>query len=142
VQKDLVSGANRRRSLGQPVQHFSKVMLATLLLMLMRLCYDGSFLPLTSPRFGIKYGRLKTGTPPRLDLQSLDVTRLAVQHGDVCPQPFSFRYPAADVPIYYPEPVLFRYSRPPVLEGGGRQQLSTWLTRTSAQTEGGEIERG
>ena len=45
----------------------------------------------TFQRFGIKYGRLKTGTPPRLSLKSLDVTRLSVQQGDEPPQPFSFR---------------------------------------------------
>ncbi len=45
----------------------------------------------TFQRFGIKYGRLKTGTPPRLSLKSLDVSRLSVQQGDQPPQPFSFR---------------------------------------------------
>ncbi len=35
-------------------------------------------------------GRLKTGTPPRLDGASVDWARLAVQHGDAPPPRFSF----------------------------------------------------
>jgi tRNA uridine 5-carboxymethylaminomethyl modification enzyme len=41
-------------------------------------------------RLGLALGRLKTGTPPRLARDSIDWDRLAVQHGDREPQPFSF----------------------------------------------------
>jgi tRNA uridine 5-carboxymethylaminomethyl modification enzyme len=39
---------------------------------------------------GLRMGRLKTGTPPRLDGRSIDRSGLQVQHGDDPPQPFSF----------------------------------------------------
>lgn len=40
---------------------------------------------------GFDWGRLKTGTPPRLDRRSLDFSRLLEQPGDADPTPFSFR---------------------------------------------------
>ena len=39
---------------------------------------------------GFKAGRLKTGTCPRLDGRTIEFDRLAVQHGDPQPLPFSF----------------------------------------------------
>ena len=39
---------------------------------------------------GLRRGRLKTGTPPRLSRRSIDFDRLAVQQGDDDPVPFSF----------------------------------------------------
>jgi tRNA uridine 5-carboxymethylaminomethyl modification enzyme len=39
---------------------------------------------------GLAIGRLKTGTPPRLDRSSIDLDRLPVQRGDEPPVPFSF----------------------------------------------------
>ena len=41
-------------------------------------------------RLGLPLGRLKTGTPPRLEASSLDFDKLAVQLGDSRPRPFSF----------------------------------------------------
>ncbi|MCX5634961.1 MAG: tRNA uridine-5-carboxymethylaminomethyl(34) synthesis enzyme MnmG, partial [Planctomycetota bacterium] len=41
-------------------------------------------------RIGLKLGRLKTGTPPRLDASTVDFDKLEVQYGDKEPVPFSF----------------------------------------------------
>jgi len=41
--------------------------------------------------FGFELGRLKTGTPPRLDRATIDFSMLEPQWGDQPPEPFSFR---------------------------------------------------
>lgn len=54
-------------------------------------------------QLGLRVGRLKTGTPARLDGRSIDLSRLEVQHGDDPPQPFSFstdRITLRQVPCY------------------------------------------
>jgi tRNA uridine 5-carboxymethylaminomethyl modification enzyme len=40
--------------------------------------------------FGFSWGRLKTGTPPRLHRRSIDFSRFQEERGDVPPVPFSF----------------------------------------------------
>src|SRR5262245_39821132 len=40
---------------------------------------------------GFEWGRLKTGTPPRLDKRTIDFSSFEEQHGDPCPTSFSFR---------------------------------------------------
>jgi tRNA uridine 5-carboxymethylaminomethyl modification enzyme len=47
---------------------------------------------------GLSMGRLKTGTPPRLDGKSIDWAQLEVQHGDDPPSPFSFLTRAITTP--------------------------------------------
>jgi tRNA uridine 5-carboxymethylaminomethyl modification enzyme len=60
---------------------------------------------------GLKMGRMKTGTPPRLSYSSIDFSRLQEQPGDVPIRPFSFRSAAID-----------------------RPQISCWITHTTPQT--------
>lgn len=60
---------------------------------------------------GFQLVRFKTGTPPRVNRNTIDFSHLAVQPGDDDPQHFSF---ADDVPV--------------------REQVACWLTYTSADT--------
>lgn len=60
---------------------------------------------------GIKLGRFKTGTPPRIDRKTVDFTMMEEQPGDEYPWRFSFISP------------------PPQ-----REQLSCWLTHSTPET--------
>lgn len=54
-------------------------------------------------QIGFESGRLKTGTPPRVDGRSVDLGKMEVQEGDKDPVPFSFRtskISTAQVPCY------------------------------------------
>ncbi len=45
---------------------------------------------------GFKLGRLQTGTPARLDRNTIDFTGMEKQVGDEIPVPFSFLHDAVD----------------------------------------------
>ncbi|MCB0359764.1 MAG: tRNA uridine-5-carboxymethylaminomethyl(34) synthesis enzyme MnmG, partial [Bdellovibrionales bacterium] len=60
---------------------------------------------------GLRMGRLKTGTPPRLSLRTLKLDQLEPQPGDNPPRPFSFRTRRID-----------------------REQICCWLTATNERT--------
>lgn len=52
---------------------------------------------------GLRVGRLKTGTPSRLDANSIDFSVMDMHGGDVNPAPFSFRTNKSDfVPTQFP----------------------------------------
>ncbi|KAJ5107677.1 hypothetical protein N7456_004352 [Penicillium angulare] len=63
---------------------------------------------------GFSLGRLKTGTPPRLDMKSIDFSALEVQRGDSPPHPFSFLNKTVQV--------------------GDEGQLTCWMTHTNEDT--------
>jgi tRNA uridine 5-carboxymethylaminomethyl modification enzyme len=65
---------------------------------------------------GFETGRLKTGTPPRLDKSTIDFSSTDIQPGDVIPTPFSFRT------------VLDK------LEFPKQRQVDCYLTHTNAET--------
>ncbi|KAE8339257.1 hypothetical protein BDV24DRAFT_176122 [Aspergillus arachidicola] len=60
---------------------------------------------------GFQLGRLKTGTPPRLDAKTIDFKSLEVQKGDSPPQPFSYLNNTVQV--------------------GDEGQLNCWMTHTN-----------
>ncbi len=41
-------------------------------------------------QLGFRLGRFKTGTPPRLDIRTVNLKKMQIQPGDEPPQPFSF----------------------------------------------------
>ncbi len=54
-------------------------------------------------KLGFQSGRLKTGTPPRIDLKSIDLGKTEEQHSDRPPKPFSFQNQAITnklIPMY------------------------------------------
>jgi tRNA uridine 5-carboxymethylaminomethyl modification enzyme len=61
---------------------------------------DAASIPLsrTLHRLGFALGRLKTGTPPRLDGRTIDFGALIRQSGDDVPEPFSFLTTAITTP--------------------------------------------
>ncbi len=62
-------------------------------------------------KLGFEVGRLKTGTPPRLDRRTIDFSQFEEQRGDPLPTPFSFRTRAITQP-----------------------QTACWLAATNAET--------
>ncbi len=48
---------------------------------------------------GFESGRMKTGTPPRVDGRSLNYERMEIQHGDEIPEKFSFSPSTKPLPI-------------------------------------------
>ena len=62
---------------------------------------------------GFETGRLKTGTPPRLDINTIDFSKTEIQTGDTDPQPFSHK----------------KYEHFPF-----QRQVDCYLTHTNEQT--------
>lgn len=76
----------------------------------------------TFASLGFSLGRLKTGTPPRIDGRTIDYSKCIEQPGDNRPAPFSFIH--ADVPGWAPP----------------ARQVACYGTRTTSATEGWMME--
>lgn len=58
--------------------------------------------------FGFQSGRMKTGTPPRLDGRSIDYSKMEIQEGDEMPGKFSFS--SETVPLTTQRPCYITYT--------------------------------
>lgn len=63
-------------------------------------------------RLGLRLGRLKTGTPPRLDGRSVDLGAMEAQPGDAHPSPFSYLTDRARFPLQRQVPCHITYTTP------------------------------
>ncbi|MFL5764824.1 MAG: tRNA uridine-5-carboxymethylaminomethyl(34) synthesis enzyme MnmG [Bacteroidia bacterium] len=71
---------------------------------------------------GFEAGRMKTGTPPRIDGRSLDYSKMEVQHGDEQPNKFSY----LDVDQFG-----FRTERKDAFKNGPEGQIPCYITYTN-----------
>jgi len=71
-------------------------------------------LPLSLEKIGLKLGRFKTGTPPRVDFKSIDLTKVEPQPGDTIPLKFS--------------------RKTTYEEAGAREQIPCYITFTNQGT--------
>jgi tRNA uridine 5-carboxymethylaminomethyl modification enzyme len=85
-------------------------------------------------RLGLVLGRLKTGTPPRIDGRTIDYTRLERQDGDVEPVRFSFSHEPAAGAAGYAVPGD-QPAAPAAGSGmvGSSPWVPCWLTHTTAE---------
>jgi tRNA uridine 5-carboxymethylaminomethyl modification enzyme len=81
---------------------------------------------------GIALGRLKTGTPPRVDARTIDFTRTILQQGSEAPIQFSFTANSAENPHFLSTPPNAAYPRGAPTKW--RPQLPCYLVTTSQKT--------
>ncbi len=81
-------------------------------------------------RMGFKLGRLKTGTPPRIEAGSIDYSRTRLQPGSDTPLHFSFWGPHGDeLDFPHPNPAY-----PPGPDSSWRPQMPCYLVHTNGAT--------
>ncbi|MGB3947935.1 MAG: tRNA uridine-5-carboxymethylaminomethyl(34) synthesis enzyme MnmG, partial [Bacteroidia bacterium] len=73
-------------------------------------------------QLGFEAGRMKTGTPPRIDGRSLDYSKMEVQHGDETPDKFSY----LDVDQFG-----FKVERKDAFKNGPKGQIPCYITYTN-----------
>jgi len=71
---------------------------------------------------GFESGRMKTGTPPRVDGRSLDYSKMEVQHGDENPSRFSY---------LNAEQFAFKTKRKDAFSNGPEGQIPCYVTYTN-----------
>jgi tRNA uridine 5-carboxymethylaminomethyl modification enzyme len=75
-------------------------------------------------KLGFEAGRMKTGTPPRVDGRSLDYSKMEVQHGDENPAKFSF---------LESNQFAFRNTRRDAFSNGPEGQIPCYVTYTNEE---------
>lgn len=75
-------------------------------------------------KLGFEAGRMKTGTPPRVDGRSLDYSKMEVQHGDEKPNKFSY----LDVDQFG-----FKVERKDAFSNGPEGQIPCFVTYTNEE---------
>jgi tRNA uridine 5-carboxymethylaminomethyl modification enzyme len=83
-------------------------------------------------RLGINLGRLKTGTPPRIDARTIDFAKTILQPGSDAPIYFSFSTNGAQNPHFLSAPANPVYPRDAPTEW--RPQLPCYLVYTNQKT--------
>jgi tRNA uridine 5-carboxymethylaminomethyl modification enzyme len=73
-------------------------------------------------QLGFEVGRMKTGTPPRIDGRSLDYSKMEVQHGDEQPNKFSY----LDIDQFG-----FKIERKDAFKNGPAGQIPCYITYTN-----------
>ncbi|MBU0687045.1 MAG: tRNA uridine-5-carboxymethylaminomethyl(34) synthesis enzyme MnmG [Candidatus Margulisbacteria bacterium] len=74
-------------------------------------------------KLGLKMGRLKTGTVPRIDRRSIDFSKTTIQPGDEPPKMFSFTWEYSQYGLAVPKNPQLKL-----------KQVPCYLTRTNART--------
>jgi tRNA uridine 5-carboxymethylaminomethyl modification enzyme len=75
-------------------------------------------------QLGFQSGRMKTGTPPRIDGRSLDYSKMEVQHGDDQPNKFSY---------LNVEQFAFKTKRSDAFANGPEGQIPCYITYTNPE---------
>jgi len=73
-------------------------------------------------QLGFQSGRMKTGTPPRVDGRSLDYSKMEVQHGDEKPARFSY----LNIPQFD-----YKVTRTDAFSNGPQGQIPCYITYTN-----------
>ncbi len=84
---------------------------------------------------GFRLGRLKTGTPPRIDARTIDFSQTSYQYGSETPLHFRFTNSSGPLPAYPPwlnEPLHPVY--PHTHQTAWRPQIPCYLIHTTSET--------
>ncbi len=91
-------------------------------------------LPKSLKELGFELGRLKTGTPPRIDARTIDFSKTEAQYGHPEPIFFSFEPPEELVPAWLKTPLHPVYPVESGRQTNWRPQIPCYLIHTEPET--------